>query len=152
MTALQTVLFISNHGDVRGGGEISLLGLLDGLRRSSSWRPLLVVPEEGTVAVKSRAMDIPTYVIPMPTLRKDNAGWWTAHILQLARLIQDDRRPARSCQWNQGHDVWRGRRQIGTLPGGLACPRDEFRWASRSRPPLDGHQSDRQFTGRSTQV
>ena len=74
MTALQTVLFISNHGDVRGGGEISLLGLLDGLRRSSSWRPLLVVPEEGTVAVKSRAMDIPTYVIPMPTLRKMTPG------------------------------------------------------------------------------
>ena len=151
MTAPQTVLFVSNHGDIRGGGEISLLGLLDGLRRSPSWRPVLVVPEEGVVAVRESYGRRSHLCGPHADTQNDNAGCAAPHSTAGAAHT-DDRRPARSCQWNQGHDVWRDRRQIGTLPGGLACPRDEFRWASRSRPPLDGHQSDRQFTGRSTQV
>lgn len=87
MTAPQTVLFISNHGDVRGGGEISLLGLLDGLTRSHSWRPVLLVPEEGSIAVKSRAIDVPTSVIPMPTLKRMTPGA-LRHIFRLARLIR----------------------------------------------------------------
>ena len=87
MTTPQTVLFVSNHGDIRGGGEISLLGLLDGLRRSLSWRPVLVVPEEGSVAVKSRTAGVPTYVVPMPTFRKMTPAV-PRHLLQLARLIR----------------------------------------------------------------
>jgi glycosyltransferase involved in cell wall biosynthesis len=87
MNARQTVLFISNHGDICGGGEISLLGLLDGLTRSQSWRPVLVVPEEGAVAVKSRTTGVPTSVIPMPAL-KSMSPVVPRHILRLARLIR----------------------------------------------------------------
>ena len=87
MTTPQTVLFVSNHGDIRGGGEISLLSLLDGLRRSLSWRPVLVVPEEGSVAVKSRTAGVPTYVVPMPTFRKMTPAV-PRHLLRLARLTR----------------------------------------------------------------
>ncbi|NWF72008.1 MAG: hypothetical protein HXY51_03035, partial [Nitrospirae bacterium] len=49
MSEPQAVLFISNHGDIVGGGELSLLQLIGALNRSQ-WRPVLVVPGEGVVA------------------------------------------------------------------------------------------------------
>ncbi len=63
------VLFLSNHGPIVGGGEISLLTLMTALD-PTRWRPLLVVPEEGRVAEEARAAGIPSWVIPFPSLKR----------------------------------------------------------------------------------
>ena len=68
MMAPRTVLVVSNHGEIIGGGEVSLLTLLKGLDRSR-WVPVVVVPSEGTVAAEARALGLPTHVIPLPGLR-----------------------------------------------------------------------------------
>ncbi len=69
MTVPGPVLVVSNHGEIVGGGEVSLLGLLKGLDRAR-WHPTVVVPEEGAVAAACRALDLPTRVVPLPTLRR----------------------------------------------------------------------------------
>lgn len=68
MTRARTVLFVSNHGDVVGGGEVSLLTLLKGLDRAR-WAPVVVVPSDGAVAERCRTLGLPTHVIPLPGLR-----------------------------------------------------------------------------------
>lgn len=65
----RAVLLISNHGDIVGGGEISLLGLLEGFDRSR-WAPAVVVPSEGPMASRCRALGLPTHVVPLPGLRR----------------------------------------------------------------------------------
>lgn len=67
MSRPASVLFISNHGDIVGGGEISLLQLMGALDRSQ-WKPLLVVPHEGAVAKEARNSDISTFVVPLPAV------------------------------------------------------------------------------------
>lgn len=69
MSAPRPVLVASNHGEIVGGGEISLLGLLEGLDRTR-WAPTVVVPAEGPVAARCRALGLPVSVIPWPTLRR----------------------------------------------------------------------------------
>ena len=65
------ILFVSNHGAIVGGGELSLMDLLRGLDRDR-WAPILVVPEDGEVAVLARGLELPVHVIPLPTLRRPN--------------------------------------------------------------------------------
>ena len=69
MSTPRTVLVVSNHGEIVGGGEVSLLALLEGLDRAR-WSPIAVVPSEGAVAVRCRELEIPTHVIPLPTMRR----------------------------------------------------------------------------------
>lgn len=64
-----SILVVSNHGAVVGGGELSLLDLLRGLDRDR-WAPILVVPEDGEVATRGRDLDLPVHVIPLPSLRR----------------------------------------------------------------------------------
>jgi glycosyltransferase involved in cell wall biosynthesis len=64
-----SILVVSNHGAIVGGGELSLLDLLRGLDRDR-WAPVLVVPEEGGVGARGRDLDLPVHVIPLPTLRR----------------------------------------------------------------------------------
>jgi len=63
-----SILVVSNHGHIVGGGEMSLLDLLRGLDRRR-WATALVVPEEGAVASGARALGLPVHVVPLPTLR-----------------------------------------------------------------------------------
>lgn len=63
------IVVVSNHGQIVGGGEESLLGLLGGLDRAR-WAPVLVVPAEGAVAARARALSLAVSVIPLPTLRR----------------------------------------------------------------------------------
>jgi len=65
----RAVIVVSNHGDIVGGGEISLLGLLEGLDRSR-WAAAVAVPSEGPMASRSRALGLPTHVVPLPGLRR----------------------------------------------------------------------------------
>ncbi len=68
MTKPVTVLVVSNHGDIVGGGEISLLSLLANLDRTR-WAPIIVVPHDGEVAKRCRSLGLQASVIPLPTLR-----------------------------------------------------------------------------------
>lgn len=68
MATARPVLLVSNHAEIVGGGEVSFLALLEALDHAR-WAPIAVVPAEGTVARRCRAMDIPVHVVPMPTLR-----------------------------------------------------------------------------------
>lgn len=67
------VLLVSHHAEIVGGGELSLLGLLDTLDRAR-WAPTLVVPAEGRVAADARALGVPAHVVPMPSLRRPGPG------------------------------------------------------------------------------
>ena len=73
MSAARPVLLVSNHGEIVGGGEISLLGLLEGMDRAR-WAPVLAVPEEGPVAARARALGIPAHVVPLPGVRRPWGG------------------------------------------------------------------------------
>jgi len=64
-----SILVVSNHGAIVGGGELSLLDLLRGLDRDR-WAPVLVVPEDGDVAARARDLELPVHVIPLPPLRR----------------------------------------------------------------------------------
>jgi glycosyltransferase involved in cell wall biosynthesis len=66
------ILIVSNHGDVVGGGELSLIDLLRGLDRHR-WAPVLVVPEDGGVAASGRDLGLAVHVLPLPTLRLPGA-------------------------------------------------------------------------------
>jgi len=68
-----SILVVSNHGAVVGGGELSLMDLLRGLDRDR-WAPVLVVPEDGEVAARGRDLDLPVHVIALPPLRRPGPG------------------------------------------------------------------------------
>lgn len=86
MTA-SAVLFLSNHGPLVGGGEISLLTLMTALD-PTRWRPLLVVPEEGRVAEEAHDAGIPTWVIPFPSLKRPQRALPTT-VADLRSLVLD---------------------------------------------------------------
>lgn len=85
------VLYVSHHADIVGGGEISLLTLLKDLDREA-WSPRVVVPGEGQMIERCRALDIPTHVIPMPSCR------WPGTVMragvQMLRQLMVDHRAA----------------------------------------------------------
>jgi glycosyltransferase involved in cell wall biosynthesis len=62
-------LLVSHHARFIGGGEISLLTLLEGLR-VHDWQPTLVVPEEGELSRAADALGVATRYTAMPTLRR----------------------------------------------------------------------------------
>ncbi len=55
------VLYLSNYGDVVGGGEISLSLLIRGLDRSR-YDPILVLPEKGNLEQKAVDLNVPVFV------------------------------------------------------------------------------------------
>jgi hypothetical protein len=80
------VLIFSNHAEIIGGGEISLLTLLKGLGRTG-WEPVVAVPGEGTVAERSRALGFDVRRAPMPPIRP----WFSVISAagEIRRLIRD---------------------------------------------------------------
>ena len=67
------LIFISHHGEIVGGGELSLLDLLFGLDRSR-WEPHVVVPAEGELSRRCRRQGVTTHIIPLPQLRLPSVG------------------------------------------------------------------------------
>ena len=59
---------MSNHGNIVGGGEESLLTLLKGLDRSR-WARTVVVPCNGCAAAEAQALNLRTACVPLPGLR-----------------------------------------------------------------------------------
>ncbi len=81
-----SILVVSNHGSIVGGGELSLLDLLRRLDRDR-WAPVLVAPEEGEVGNRARDLDLPVHVIPLPSLRRPGPGT-LASMRALTRLAR----------------------------------------------------------------
>jgi L-malate glycosyltransferase len=83
-----SILVVSNHGAIVGGGELSLMDLLRGLDRDR-WAPVLVVPEEGDVAAQARDLDLPVHVVPLPPLRRPGAASLRSAtaLIRLARAV-----------------------------------------------------------------
>lgn len=86
MLTSRPVLVVSNHGEIAGGGEVSLLALLGGLDRSR-WAPTVVVPSEGVVAERCRALGLTTAVVPLPGLRRPGPAMLRS-VTGLRRLIR----------------------------------------------------------------
>jgi hypothetical protein len=63
----RTVIAISNHGNMMGGGEHSFLDLLSNL--TGAWNPVAVVPEAGELGGKLSKSGIDVRIIPLPQLR-----------------------------------------------------------------------------------
>ena len=84
---MHPVLVLSNHGEIVGGGEVSLLTLLKGLDRSY-WRPIVVVPSEGAVATSCRALGLSTHVVSLPSLRCPSPAMFRS-LVNLCRLVRD---------------------------------------------------------------
>ena len=80
------VLLVSNHARIVGGGEISLLTLLKGLK-DADWEPLLFVPAEGEVATRARALAVDVYIVPLPPIR---------NLPALIPAVRDARRQVRA--------------------------------------------------------
>lgn len=88
-TTLPTVIVVSNHAEIVGGGEVSLLTLLKGLDRSR-WVIRVVVPSEGPVAAGCRSLGVPVCVVPLPSLRRPRPAI-LGSIWTLVRLAKDSR-------------------------------------------------------------
>ncbi len=69
MTTGRHVLYVSNHGEIVGGGELSLLELLGALDRAR-FCPIVIVPEEGGVSDRCRARGVAVCVVALPGLRR----------------------------------------------------------------------------------
>lgn len=68
-TGDRKVFYVSHHSSIVGGGENSLLTLIEGLRRTS-WSPTLVLPECGPLSDLAVEAGASVLEAPMPTLRR----------------------------------------------------------------------------------
>lgn len=78
-------MIVSNHAEIVGGGEESLLGLLGALD-GARWTPAVVVPAEGAVAARARALGGAVHVIPLPSLRRPGPAL-ARSVTALRRLV-----------------------------------------------------------------
>ncbi len=64
-----TVLLVSNRANDMGGGEISLLLLLEGLLEGNQVTPVLAVPSFGEVSDQAAGLGIEIVELPLPRIR-----------------------------------------------------------------------------------
>ena len=82
------ILYLANSGEIFGGGQISLLGLIKGLNRKR-FHPLVVCPTGGSLVDELKRLGIETEIIKMKTLRRLNIFSWMKTINKLFRLIKE---------------------------------------------------------------
>jgi L-malate glycosyltransferase len=84
------ILFLSNYGSVRGGGEISLMLLLRELDRAR-YQPVLAIPESGDLESEAERLGIPCRVVEIPKI-KSLTGPFRMHpaARKLAKLIESE--------------------------------------------------------------
>lgn len=84
---LARVLFVENSGTIVGGGQVSLLQLIEGLDRSR-FHPVVVCPGEGEFLEAVQRHEVPAFIIPMASLRR--GGWWSfpGTVLALWKLMR----------------------------------------------------------------
>ncbi len=84
------VLYVSTYGDVRGGGEISLLTLLRFIDRDR-YEPVLALPERGELAELAGELGIRSCYFEAPSLRHPAAALRAARtITGLSRIIGEN--------------------------------------------------------------
>lgn len=83
-----SVLYIDRFSEIFGGGQRSLLDLLEGIDREN-FIPIVVLPQEGSLSQKLREMNIDFKIISMPSLRSLNLVGFGNSVSQLRRLIKD---------------------------------------------------------------
>lgn len=79
------VLFVESHGDIIGGGQISLLALMGQLSAST---PEYACPAEGSMTSAVRQAGIPVHVVAMPPLRLAAALSAMGMVWRLSRLAR----------------------------------------------------------------
>lgn len=62
------ILYVTDTGEMRGGGEVSLLALLRELDRSR-FAPVVACPGEGGLTCACRALGIPVFIFPLVPIR-----------------------------------------------------------------------------------
>lgn len=81
------ILYLANSGDIIGGGEISLLGLLAGVSKES-FNPLVICPSMGNLLKELEQLNIETNVVQMKSLRRFNPFSNIDSIAKLGRVIK----------------------------------------------------------------
>lgn len=103
------ILYLANSGEIFGGGQISLLGLIKGLDKER-FSPLVVCPAEGSLVDELNKMGIETQIIRMQTLRTLNIFSWIATVRRMVRLIRE-----------RGIDLIHSNGSRATIYGGIAA-------------------------------
>ena len=62
------ILYLTDTGDIIGGGEISLLGILKHIDKSC-FKPYVVTPHEGSFTQKIKEMQISLHIIPLKKIK-----------------------------------------------------------------------------------
>jgi glycosyltransferase involved in cell wall biosynthesis len=63
------VLFVTDKVNIAGGGEISLLHLISGLRAAGDLESYLAVPAQGELSARAEGQNIPVIILPQPRVR-----------------------------------------------------------------------------------
>ncbi len=84
------ILYLANSGEIFGGGQVSLLGLLERLNKKR-FKPLVVCPSKGSLVDELKRTGIETEIIKMETLRELNIFSWMKTINRLVRLIRKEK-------------------------------------------------------------
>lgn len=84
------ILYIENFSDIIGGGQISLLNLLERLK-TDVFTPIVVCPGEGTFVDALKKRGIETYSITMGSLKDMNVIGFFRSIEDLRKLMRDKR-------------------------------------------------------------
>ncbi|MBU1086345.1 MAG: glycosyltransferase [Candidatus Omnitrophica bacterium] len=81
------ILFISSFGDLKGGGQRSLLLLLKYLNKQK-FIPLVIVPEKGEVAQELEKMGMEVIVLSFPRIRSINTFKVLAALFKLKSIVK----------------------------------------------------------------
>lgn len=84
---VRRILYISNTGKIIGGGEFSLLNLVNNLDKKR-FEPLVAVPGEGDFTDKLKKADIPYVFINLPTIRSLRIDMIFLSVFRLIMIIK----------------------------------------------------------------
>jgi len=82
------ILYLTNTGNIIGGGEISLLDLLHGLDKEK-FNPLIVCPFKGNLTEAIEKLGIEVEIVQMKRLKIPNPFLFIDSIIKLSRILKD---------------------------------------------------------------
>jgi glycosyltransferase involved in cell wall biosynthesis len=83
------ILYLTDTGDIIGGGEISLLELLKNIDRSK-FRPCVTAPKKGNFTDKANTLDIPVILIPLKKLKNPlNIPYFLGQLRMLTKVMRE---------------------------------------------------------------
>jgi glycosyltransferase involved in cell wall biosynthesis len=87
MHIVPRVLYISSFGDMRGGGQSSLLLLLKGIDKNK-FKPFVMCPTDGDFVNELRSLGVMTFVFEFPSLRRFNVKAFFGTVKKLTNIIR----------------------------------------------------------------